>query len=354
MNRIFIFCCCILLSAVAAAQVPTNGLVAEYLFTNGSYDDTNPNGQGPNHAVAPSTVVGTADRFGNANYAKDLAGVDAYSRNATYITLGTSNVLKPREATISIWVNVDQISNSGQGYAFNPIILATNTRSPGTFMEAYSMYVRMSNRQLLTVMTNPSPVNEIYFSGSNVPDDTWHHYVLTYDDNTMKTYMDGVLLNTKSKGFNSAGTFSNEQVRVGSSMNWNNNRALDGAVDDIQIYNRVLSDAEVMALFQEANPVIPPAYATVSATAEGGYVPLVDDQLRFKFVQDYALNNGSQTINYTIYPWNRQNPVTGTLQLIEGHNYIDIDVSALSPNSYYTLEFESNKDQAYRLKFKTK
>ncbi|WMX16220.1 hypothetical protein [Aureispira sp. CCB-E] len=98
---------------------------------------------------------------------------------------------------------------------------------------------------------------------------------------------------------------------------------------------------------------IPITYAELSLEKNQGYVKLTDDNLRFRFLQEYAVETG-ETINYKIYPWNRQNPVTGNFQVQEGYNNMDLDVSSLPSESYYTLEFESNKKETYILKFKTK
>lgn len=343
-----------LLTYTCFSQVPTSGLVAEYLFSNGSYDDTNPNAQGPNNATAPSSVLNTTDRFGNPDHAKDLAGITTPSSGATYINLGNSTILKPQAATISMWVNVDQISYNGTGYAFNPFILATNTRSPGGYMEAYSFYVLMSNQQLLTLTTRPNPILQTLFYDGNVPFDSWHHYVMTYDDDTLKTYIDGALLQAKYKGYSSAGTFSSDNVYVGNSMNASNNRALDGAVDDIRIYNRVLSQAEVSNLYNEANPTTPPASAELLLGENSGYFQLVDDDLRLRFLQEYGVDQGGESIMYQIYSWDRQNLITGNFTLQDGYNNLNINMSSLSSNSYYTLEFKANKGEEYILKFKTK
>lgn len=343
-----------LLSGSLFSQVPTNGLVAEYLFSSGSYDDTNPNGHGPNNASAPSSVLDATDRFGNPCHAKDLAGLVATrSTSATFINLGNSSTIKPQNATISMWVNVDQISYNGSGYGFNPFIIATNTNSPGSFMEAYSFYIVMSNNQLLTLTTKPNnPTTQTIFYDGNIPFDSWHHYVMTYNDDTLKSYIDGVLLQAKYKGYSSAGIFSTDNVYVGNSMNASNNRALDGAVDDIRIYNRVLSQTEIEALYNEENPV--PIYANLVSRENTGYFQLTDDKLRFRFLQEYAVNSGGDIVAYKIYPWNRQSPISGNMTLQYKYNDIDIDVSSLTTNSYYTLEFEANKEEKYILKFRTK
>lgn len=353
MKKILITYCLLLFGCTVFAQVPTSGLVAEYLFSDGSYDDTNPNGFGPNNAFARTSVLTIADRFGNPNNAKDLAGIHAYMTGGTYITLGTSMDLKPQKGTISIWVNVDAISTSGWGYTFNPIILATNPNAPNSYMEGYALYTRMSDRKLLTLTSTP-PSNQKYFYTDPVPLDEWHHYVMTYDDNTLQLYIDGVFITSTAKNFVS--TFSNESVRVGSSLNWENNRALDGAVDDIRIYNRVLSSSEVTALYEEPDPSILPIYAELKPKLDGSFVQQIDNTLRFKFDQEYAVDPMTQYLDipYTIYDWTQTIVHSGNIRVDYGINWEELDISTLSTGTHYTIEFKANKEERYLLRFKTK
>lgn len=354
MKEILTIYCFLFLGYSTFAQVPTTGLVAEYLFSGGSYDDTNPNGYGPNNASAPTTVLTVADRFGNPNSAKDLAGIPYNQAGATHIILGSDAVLKPRYATISMWVNMDTISTNGWGYTFSPFILATNTLSPGSYMEAYSLYVVWSNRKLLTLTTRPSPRTQTLFYAGNVPDDSWHHYVMTYDDDTLKSYIDGVLIGAKYKGYNSANIFSNEDVRVGSSMNASNNRALDGTVDDIRIYNRVLNQSEVTALYEEEDPSPSLIYAELKKQLDGGATLLQDETLRFKFQQEYQTTSTNTNITYNIYDWTRGTPVaTGTFSTVHGTNWVEIALpGGINTSEYHILEIEANKGQKYYLRFK--
>ena len=351
MKKLLITYCLFLLGHVAFTQVPTTGLVAEYLFAGGSYGDTNPNGYGPNNAVGSSDVKTVADRFGNPNSAKDLAGVHSFMIGGTYINLGTSMDLKPQKGSISIWVNLDKISTSGWGYGYNPIILATNPNAPNNYMEGYALYTRMADRKLLTITTEP-PTNEIYFLTDPVPLDEWHHYVMTYDDNTLQLYIDGVLVTSKVKNFVSS--FSNEAVRVGSSLNWNHSRALDGIVDDIRIYNRVLDEEEVTALFEEEDPYPNPIYAELKKELDGGATLLQDETLRFKFQQEYQTTSSNTNITYNIYDWTRGTAVaTGTFATVHGTNWVEVALpGGINPSEYYILEIEANKGQKYYLRFK--
>ncbi|BDS15409.1 hypothetical protein [Aureispira anguillae] len=99
---------------------------------------------------------------------------------------------------------------------------------------------------------------------------------------------------------------------------------------------------------------VPVSYAELILGGNTGYFQLTDDYLRFRLKQEYGVETGGETIAYKIYPWNRQNPISSSFVLNHGYNNLDLDVSGLAADSYYTLEFKANKKETYILKFKTK
>ncbi len=338
------------------AQVPTAGLVAEYLFTDGSYEDTNPNGQGPNDAVGATMVSNTVDRFGNPNGAKYLLGINYLETEGTYIQLGSGAVLKPRSATISIWVNMDKVSYSGWGYEYNPIILARNTRSPEPPFEGYALYAPMEGKTYATTV-QPEPLEQTILQKGNVPLDTWRHYVMSYDDSSLKLYEDGVLIQTVPKGYSSQEIFSMDEVVVGSSMNELNNRAFNGAVDDIRIYNRMLSDAEVQDLYGESNPTV--VYAQLREVLDAGFYPLAPYTNTVYFHYEEAYKAG--TLDYKVYDQNRADITTsvvldnvdlnGPSNKRQGTNRYKLTLPSLNAGEFYLLEVTNEKGEKEYLRF---
>jgi hypothetical protein len=89
----------------------------------------------------------------------------------------------------------------------------------------------------------------ISFSGSEtgvsfgtIANNTWYYVVFTYDGATIKTYLDGVLKNSTNR----VGTRDNgTQICIGTSAYDTNRRATCG-IPQVMIYNRALSDAEML------------------------------------------------------------------------------------------------------------
>jgi len=77
----------------------------------------------------------------------------------------------------------------------------------------------------------------------------WHHICLTYDGTTARLYADGVEVASGAKNWN----LVLNRAHIGRQVNdaaefW------DGAVDDVRIYNRILSAAQVQDLFNGISP----------------------------------------------------------------------------------------------------
>ena len=75
--------------------------------------------------------------------------------------------------------------------------------------------------------------------------DVWYHAALTYDSSTIRIYLDGVEENSFSESHLTAPT-SSYTMQIGRQIS--GERCLDGCLDRVRIYDRVLSPAEIAAL----------------------------------------------------------------------------------------------------------
>lgn len=75
-------------------------------------------------------------------------------------------------------------------------------------------------------------------------DNDWHHHAFTYETGTrqMKMYVDGVMVGSRTTYAEYQGTGA---TRIG--IHINNNDKLDGAMDELRIWNTVRSEAEISA-----------------------------------------------------------------------------------------------------------
>ncbi|MFP4016984.1 MAG: LamG-like jellyroll fold domain-containing protein, partial [Halanaerobiales bacterium] len=86
-----------------------------------------------------------------------------------------------------------------------------------------------------------------FTSGNFMNDTEWHHYALTYDGSTLVTYIDGL----EHSLYNFSGSIKRDASReiiIGRDP-WGN--SFEGLMDDIRIYDRSLSESEIMKLAAE-------------------------------------------------------------------------------------------------------
>lgn len=99
-------------------------------------------------------------------------------------------------------------------------------------------------------------VGNTFTTKSTVPinNGTWRHVVLTRDHSagTYKIYIDGVL---NTSGSIATGIVGNGYSSIGRIQDTSDSpEYLDGLLDEVRIYNEVLSDSEVAAIWQETHP----------------------------------------------------------------------------------------------------
>ncbi len=221
---------------LSLAQDINNGLTAHYLFDGNANDNF-----ADNHGSAVG-VMKVADRFGNPESAYYCNGIPG-----SYINLGSWSALKNTAASISLWVNIDTSSALGMGYLYNPILVTKNGNT-NDYFEAYCIYTHYPTNKLRSIATQPSPIYEKFNTTDVIEFDHWYNVVLTYDDDSLRLFIDGQIAASVDKGFTSQFN-PNDSVMIGFSADTKNTRYFNGAVDDLRFYDRVLSQIEIEQIY---------------------------------------------------------------------------------------------------------
>ncbi len=93
-----------------------------------------------------------------------------------------------------------------------------------------------------------SGASYLYTAAAVMSQDTWYHIALTFDGTKFWLYADGVLLNAAGTSYVDPVGYASF-IRLGHSSN-----SANGLIDDLQIFNRVLTAAEIAALYAAADP----------------------------------------------------------------------------------------------------
>jgi hypothetical protein len=235
----------ILLVSLFSFGQPNKGLVAKFTFNNGN-SENEINHRRPKIVGSPVT----SDRFGNPKSARFFHG-----NFFSYMNLGTYPELKPESGSVSVWFKIDNIAYNGGGVASNPIIL-TKSQAGDDFFEAYCITYEYELHRMSFSSTNDQQHQLSIRSSESPALHEWHHAVMAYDDHHMWAYVDGVLQNDGkplAKNFKTK-FLETDSVMLGNMANCKNERFFSGSIDDVLIYNRVLSQEEVLELYNAPDP----------------------------------------------------------------------------------------------------
>ncbi|HNY62889.1 MAG TPA: LamG domain-containing protein [Bacteroidales bacterium] len=210
-------------------QIPKDGLVAYYPF-NGNAKDLSGKG---NHGTVHGDVVLTTDRKGNSNSAYDFPGV-AFN----YISVPHNPSLALDVFTINAWIFTKTDYGYGQVVQKNRDIFGGH----------YGLYTNC-------VIGKIDYENDVQASSPENPSiGKWHMITGSVSGKKAKFYIDGVLMD-ESIATDKFVYSGSDDLAIGMHYyegvpdHWT--YPYKGKIDDIRIYNRVLSDKEIQALYNE-------------------------------------------------------------------------------------------------------
>jgi len=226
------------------------GLVGYWPFCGNANDESGNGNNGVNNGA-----VLTTDRFGNSNEAYSFDGV------SSYINLGHNASLLRSNASFSFsyWTNLNSYNPS-----FASTIISNRSGSIGSIIQITGVSaVQGTGKPAITAGASNFVVNQQSISASN-----WTHIIHTYDYNSLqfKTYIDGVLSNSATLNHFTENAIQDHTIGrepLLSPPGGGNAYALDGKLDDIALWNRVLTQNEITQLYT-GSPCI--TYQTITVT----------------------------------------------------------------------------------------
>ncbi|HSW54358.1 MAG TPA: LamG-like jellyroll fold domain-containing protein [Ignavibacteriaceae bacterium] len=202
-----------------------SGLVAYYPFNGNAIDES---GNGFNGTVFGATL--TSDRFNRADKAYNFI-YDGFSSDKIQVS-GTSGLnFSTGGFSLSAWIKFSGSAGPGNNY---PIV------SKHICGEQSGFILMLYNGKLTFWLAGSSGYN-ILSTNEDYTDEMWHQVVAVYDESNQFIYVDGVLKN--SVAFNYSVINSADWALGG----YNGcNGGFNGKVDEVKIYNRPLSTAEIL------------------------------------------------------------------------------------------------------------
>ncbi|MFV1884384.1 MAG: LamG-like jellyroll fold domain-containing protein [Balneola sp.] len=225
----------------AQDSLATDTLVAYYPFSGSAADSS---GFGNDGEVFGATL--TKDRFGNENSAYEFDGID------DLINFGNDSSLNiTGELTLSVWAK-----GAGPKEAVTALIGKTSfSIESGGGMAPYGIALDEGSR-LFTFIRNSEQVTGLLKDDLITNINEWIHYASVFRPGEyLKLYKNGELIDSLvSEVPDSIGVEASRQLVAGARTNSSNPNLVyyfDGALDDIRVYSKALSDSAVQELYLE-------------------------------------------------------------------------------------------------------
>ncbi len=200
-------------------------LVAHYSLNGNGKDDT----QFVNDAAVDAAATAVANRHGWGSNA--LKG---------HATAANSVALQSDHTTISFWINPNSFPGTGEAYLL----------SNGGWQERWKISMPAHGKPVFTTHSNGACCSDMD-SGTPLSLNTWTHVVMVHDGAKDIIYFNGAQVNEKAV----TGALDKTKYPLGIGYDpIDNGGFFDGALDDVQIYNRALSAPEVAALYADQSP----------------------------------------------------------------------------------------------------
>jgi Concanavalin A-like lectin/glucanases superfamily len=251
----------------ASAAAPTTGLVAKYLFNTGS-----PNADSSGHSPAASSkngVTRTTNRFGVASSAWGYDGVDSYAEiaDSSNFSINTTGYL-----TVCVWVKPVGTSlnasgellfshTQGSGYVYY-LGKGTMSGASGNQEWAYRIYSADNtearhNRMSYYIWSFDGGLGPGCAVQDTLTNGAWIHFVavVSKPEHMICYYKNGVLRGSTSFGPGSSFPIADGDLRNGNAPlrigTRDLNSFLKGSIDNLYIYNRKLTAAEVTQVYND-------------------------------------------------------------------------------------------------------
>ena len=235
----------------------SDGLVAWWQLNN---DGTDASGNG-NHATF-SGVVPTADALGRADRAMAFDGID------DFIDIGSS--VKPAMAlTVSLWAQINDPN------ATSTPLFRNDTVNSGAFRYGAELWTQSGGNAIASVYEgySMSSNRQHKLAGGVWTDQLWHHIAVTFNGSfDFNLYVDGIDVGGDYRGTGSGLGYSGGGGRLGHhQISGGAHSWLNGAMDDVRVYDRALSADEITLLASQPDV---PEPASLSLLAIGGLAML--------------------------------------------------------------------------------
>ncbi len=232
------------------------GLIGYWNFDEGSGNTAGDSSGSNNPGTLTNSPVWVGGKLGKA---LSFDGVD------DYVEIGDKQSLDgPSNLSISLWL---QTNTSHTGALVNKY---ENGQNNGYYLAVGSKF---SSSDKITFFVDGTS-EDIVITNNSITDGQWHNLVAVYQSGVgPKIFIDGVEQAGARTGTpqDSVGTTPGRSFRIGQYSPGGHSFYYKGLMDEVRVYNRVLSNSEVNELYTSTIATAPPSNPTPSACTSWAY-----------------------------------------------------------------------------------
>ena len=230
-----------LTGSAGAAEFP-QGLMLHFSFdespSGGLISDRS--GRGHNGRAMGATWAAAGKRGGGC----------AFASSNSCITVSNAPALRLKQATVATWFQTPASNVAAR-------TILDKAREPRCVLEIVGEAPEAKNRGRLRTMFG----SQACLSDAVVADGAWHHAAVTFDGEALKLYVDGLLqkqpVTRLGEGPSTDGDLVIGMNKTGMAAG-EEGRPFSGTLDDVMIFNHVLTEAEVGAVMASVKPKFTP------------------------------------------------------------------------------------------------
>jgi hypothetical protein len=161
-----------------------------------------------------------------------------------YVHISNPGTLSPQKLTLSLWIKPSSFANANWNSTLANVGLHESSEG------YYGLAVDTAGKPVAMINIGGGEGNAFYLKGPVLTVGQWSHLAMTYDNSTLRLYVDGV----------AAGQVSINRVRTTSPAPMILGRRGDaayyfkGTLDDVQLYSQALSAVNITGLVGSAPP----------------------------------------------------------------------------------------------------
>ncbi len=331
MKKNFVFMILMVMCCLNLTADLTEGLIGYYPFNGNANDES---GNGNNGTVNGAILV--ADKFGNENSAFEFDGINDY--------IQTNPADINREFSIIGWIDV---SDTDSSY----LLYSAKTYFGNSLSDQWRTRVKIminENNQLnCKIRYNSGALNDyddVYYTSNEIVGEGFHQIGLVRNYNTIQLIIDEQIVShtryvhveRDQESYDLKPSYFNI---AGFCRDWDSNATThyySGVLDDIRIYNRVLSESEIQELYHEGGWALSANFTSPETAYIGEAVKFIDTSFgnpttwKWDFENDGIYDLTYNSFQDTIY-WTYVNTEIDSVKLkISSGTVVDSLTKAIS------------------------